>query len=101
MFKHGGDGDRVCTLVLIQEDPATGDFGWILDAISRSRSAFELYEALGSALKMLPRLDSSNRRQLADVIRHQMEPGGYITPTTDRCTPAQRILDAIDYENSP
>jgi hypothetical protein len=100
MFRRDREGDRVFALVLMQEDPNTGDLASVLDAISRSRSAFEQYQALASALKMLPRLDSSKRKQLAGAIRQQMKPGGYITPFTDRYTLAQRILNVTDQEES-
>ena len=55
MFKRGG-GERVYALVLMQEDPAIGDLGCALDAISRSRSAFEQYQALDTALRYSPSL---------------------------------------------
>jgi hypothetical protein len=97
-FRRGGDGDRVYALVLMQEDPATGDLACVLDAISGSRSAFEQYQALATALKMLPLLDGSSRKQLADAIRQQMKSGGYITPSTDRWALAQEILNVIDHE---
>lgn len=96
MFKHGGEGDRVYALVLMEEDPGTGNLECVLDAISKSRSALEQYQALSAAYKMVPRLDSSNRNRLADAIRQQVKSGAYITPSTDRWGLAHRILDAID-----
>jgi hypothetical protein len=56
MFKRGGDGDRVYALVLMQEDPATGNLAYVLNTISRSRSAFEQYQSVYTAFKMLPNL---------------------------------------------
>ncbi len=97
-FKRGGDGDRVYALVLMQEDPATGDVACVLDAISRSRSAFEQYQSLSTAIKMLARLGNSDRNQLSDAIREQMRPGGYITESTDRWRLAEQILNETDHE---
>jgi hypothetical protein len=100
MFKSGGDGDRVYALVLMQEDPDTADLASVLNAISSSRSAFEQYQALVSALKMLPQLDSPKQKRLADATRQQMSAGGHITPTTDRYSLAQQILNLTVQEKS-
>jgi len=100
MFKHGGEGDRVYALVLMEEDPATGNLECVLDAISKSRSAFEQYQALSAAYKMVSRLDNSNRNRLADSIRQQINSGEHITPSTDRWGLANQILAAIDREES-
>ena len=100
MFEHGGDGDRVYALVLMHEDPATGNLECVLDAISKSRSAFEQYQALSTAYKMASHLNSSDRNRLADSIKRQMNRGGHITPSTDRWGIANQILAAIDQEES-
>ena len=98
MFRSDREGERVFALVLMQEDPDTGDLASVLDAISRPRSAFEQYQALAAALEMLSRLDSSERERLASAIRQQLESGEWITPSTGRYSLAQRILSVTDQE---
>lgn len=94
MFERGGDGDRVYALVLMHEDSAAGDLSCVVEAISASRSAYEQYWALRTAEKMVRRLNSSERKQLADAIRQEM--GRYLTPSSDRYGMAQNILYTID-----
>jgi hypothetical protein len=95
MFEGGSEGDRVYALVLMQEDPAAGDLSCVIGAISESRSAYEQYRALRAAEEMLRMLNSSERKQLATAIQQAMEPGGYITRSSDRYGLAQNILNMV------
>jgi hypothetical protein len=95
LFLKGEEGDRIFAIVLMREDPNVADVGAILDAIANSRSAFEQYQALAAAERLLPKLDPQSRGLLENALLNQTGPGGYITPTTDRWTAAQRMLAVL------
>jgi hypothetical protein len=96
IFTGGGDGERVYALALMQANPDAGDVDCILDSVLHSRSAFEQGQALRAALKLISRLDITDRRRLADAVRQQMGPGGHIERSTDRRALAQQILASLN-----
>jgi hypothetical protein len=96
MFSSGGDGERVYALALMEADPETSDVDCILDSISHSRSAFEQGQALRVALRILARLDSSDRGRLSDAIQQQLRSDGHIEHSTERRRLAEQILAALD-----
>ncbi len=96
MFLKGEDGDRVFALVLMQEDPSAADLEAILEAIGASRSAFEQYQAVVAAERLVRiGLDRQSRGRLRDALTEQLGPGGWINPTTGRWTIVQRTLAAL------
>jgi hypothetical protein len=95
VFLSGGDGERVYALALMREDPAAGDVGCILDAVLRSRSAFEQGQALHAALKLTPRLGVADRSRLSVAVHQQLDPGGYIGQLTDRRGLASQLLKEL------
>lgn len=95
LFKSGTDGDRICALVVMQEDESTRDFEIVLDAIERSRSAFEQWHALSLAQMMLPSLPSDRRQELEVLLTDRPGNVVYIEPGTDRYQIAQAILSNL------
>lgn len=95
VFLSGGDGERVYALALMREDPAAGDVECILDAVLRSRSAFEQGQALHAALKLAPRIGTADRSRLAEAVHQQLGPGGHIGKSTDRRGLASQLLKEL------
>jgi hypothetical protein len=95
LFRKGEETDRTIALVLMREDPTVADFDAILDGITSSRSAFEQYQALAAAERLLPDLDPESRGLLRKALLEQTGPGGWIKPDEDRSPAAQRMLAAL------
>jgi hypothetical protein len=98
IFDEGG-GQRVFALVLMADEPALGDTESVLDAISHSRSAFEQYQALETAISMLATMSDVERSRLAESLRNQMN-GGWITRGTDRRRLAETLLEHLEDRRS-
>jgi hypothetical protein len=95
LFESGKDGQRVAALAVIRvlRDPACFDL--VLQAIERSRSAFEQYNALLAAEALLPRVSLDQQRQLAAALRDQQSggPGKWISrKNADRWAKSQELL---------
>ena len=56
IFHKGNDGDRIVALGLLQGLKFRENFDIVIDAIGKSRSAFEQYQALSVALSLVPDL---------------------------------------------
>jgi hypothetical protein len=69
MMSGGRDGERVIALALAQDQADSRLFDVVLDAIVHSRSAFEQYQALGTAFEMAESLDGAQKRELAAGLR--------------------------------
>jgi hypothetical protein len=91
MFSLGTDGRRMVALALMEGDLTLADFGSVLQAIERSRSAFEQYHGLMVANRMLSSLSASERESLQaaltnpDVVSHWVG-------DTSRSAMAEQIL---------
>jgi len=96
MFSAGGDGERIYALALMREDPEAGNVDCILDAIRCSRSAFEQGQALRTAIGLVPRLDTTGRSKLSDVVQQQLGPEGRISRSTDRRRLAETLLEMLE-----
>jgi len=98
LFATGMEGDRIVTLGLLQATPYPACFGVALEAIRRSKSAFEQYHGLRVAEEMLPSLNTEQKRQLVEVVEHQRsgEPETWIEKGTDRWYISERILAAVE-----
>lgn len=95
LFHQGTDGSRIVGISLARKDPQRGHIEIALDAISRSRSAFEQYHALRLAEQVYPLLDPTARDRLSAAIKGQI--GAYInTENQDRWAIAQDILRNLE-----
>jgi uncharacterized protein YbjT (DUF2867 family) len=70
------------------------DFDVVLNAIARSRSAFEEYHGLKLAELMVPKLSPGKRAQLKRAIEHALRSRG-VREDSDRRTVATRIRDKL------
>jgi hypothetical protein len=93
LFKEGSEGERIFAIGLMQEEPALADPEVALDAIRRSRSAFEQYHGLELARRLMKSLDGGTRRELLAAIREEMESGQHFRPGGDRWEISSRILE--------
>ncbi|MFF4734983.1 hypothetical protein ACFY2W_03645 [Streptomyces sp. NPDC001262] len=94
-FDRGGDGGRVYALALMQGVPDAAYLDAVLDAVERSRSAFEQHQALVAAESMIPHLAQPDRNRLAAVLRAHLDPGGFLAQSRGRRLLAERILQAL------
>jgi hypothetical protein len=94
-FLEGGEHDRARALGWMQGDPRVRDLDVVLAAIRDPRSAFEQYQALEVARRMLPRLAPPERAELAEALRAQRAPGAPVEPGSARWFLAGELLDAL------
>jgi hypothetical protein len=97
IFASDSEGDRIIALAIIQALPNADFFNLVLESIYKSRSAFEQYQALCAAEKILPLLDDEQKSKLAEVLEDQRSgaKGKYITQGSDRWALSERLLDTI------
>lgn len=97
LFAGESQGDRVVSLAIVQALRDTNFFDLVLQSIKESKSAFEQYEALNAAERMLSLLDNQQKKKLAALLEDQRsgKPGKHITRDSDRWFLSDRILKAI------
>ena len=95
LWARGDDGPRIVALTAMQHAPSVLDPDLVVEAIGRSRSAFEQHQALHTATRHLDRFDADERRRLREALEAQTGEGGYITPETDRWRTADRLLGLL------
>jgi hypothetical protein len=92
LFKTGEDGLRVYALGVMQGGDHLADPESIVDAIERSRSAFEQYHALVAAKQLPPDLGEAERHQLVTAVRRQRGEGGRIKPGSKRWALSEELF---------
>ncbi|MCU0633881.1 MAG: CHAT domain-containing protein [Gemmatimonadaceae bacterium] len=92
MWASDHPGRRIAALGAMTERRELRDFDIVLNGIGASRSAFEQFEALSIATKMVPTLSEAQRVQLRDVIAVQRSPAGWIKDEHDRAPLADGLL---------
>jgi hypothetical protein len=92
LFKTGEDGLRVYALGVMQGGDHLADPESIVDAIERSRSAFEQYHALVAAKQLPPDLGEVERHQLVTAVRRQRGEGGRIKPGSKRWALSEELF---------
>jgi hypothetical protein len=94
-FHHGAPGARVIALGLMEGCEPLRDFDVALDAIERSRSAFEQYHGLLVAELMVPKLTSGKRAQLKQAVERALATRR-VSRDSDRRAVAKRIASRLD-----
>ena len=81
---------------MVQAMPTTDYFELVLESIRKSRSAFEQYQGLQAAERILPLLNADQKKELVEVLEDQRSgaPGKYIKEGSDRWFLSNRILKA-------
>ncbi len=97
IFAGKSEGKRIISLAIIQALPNANYFELVIESISESRTAYEQYQALSAAEKILPLLDNEQKTKLAEVLKDQRSgaKGKYITSDSSRWALSDRILKAI------
>lgn len=97
LLNENSESSRIAAIGILQAQPETKFFSFILDAISQSRSAFEQFQALSSAQSFLPKLSTKQKSQLKKVIRSQLgdQPAQSIEAGSDRRVLSEMILRKI------
>jgi hypothetical protein len=72
-----------------------GSAGIAVDAVGAPRTPFEQYEALIAATALAPTLTAPEREQVREAIEEQRQPGGTISPRSDRQARAKQLLDTL------
>ena len=97
-----GDGGRVVALAWLsaRPDPALTDL--VVNSITSSHSAFELYQALRATEALASKLDAKQAEALRLAIEDQMSgaDGKFITPDSDRWSLATRVLALLPSETT-
>ena len=100
-FHRGKPEARVIALGLMEGSERLRDFDVALEAIERSRSAFEQYHGLKLAEAMIPELSPGKRAQLKRAVEHALS-SRRVREDADRRTVATRIqVDLKSYEVNP
>ena len=97
LFTEDTEGSRITALAILQAKPDRVYFPLVLEAIAKSRSAFEQYEALRAAEHMLPILEKKDKRELKSTLLDQRSgrEGAYIKRGSDRWSLSGRILNSL------
>lgn len=93
-FHRGKPEARVIALGLMEGNARLRDFDVALEAIERSRSAFEQYHGLKLAEAMIPKLSPGKRAQLKRAVEHALG-SRRVREDEDRYTVATRIKDNL------
>lgn len=98
LFESEREGDRVVALTLLEAQPLPECLPIVLDGISKSRSAFEQFQALRAAEELLPLLDNAARQQLGKVLLHEYMDldGKGLREDSSRNYPVRQMLAEID-----
>jgi hypothetical protein len=95
LFGQGDEGLRIYAFTLMQGNERLADFEAALEAIGNSRSAFEQYQGIELARRMLPALGEPEReRPVALLQRQRLD--GWVKQGTDRWRLSQQVLDAVE-----
>ncbi|WP_448642769.1 KGGVGR-motif variant AAA ATPase [Geodermatophilus sp. URMC 63] len=99
----GSDGMRVMALALLQIQPDPSAVGLLVEGISSSRSAFEQYQALLAADRVLPLLDASARRDLRQSLTQEASDSRRLGVTSDPSRGPQiaDLLKRLESEGRP
>lgn len=92
LFHSGSDGDRITALGLMQGNTDLANTEVVIDAISRSRSAFEQYHALLVAEALVAQDPTSPDASKLRATVEQAVRSGRFGPGSDRSVVANRIL---------
>jgi hypothetical protein len=84
----------------MQGNSDLADFGVVVDAVGRSKSAFEQYQGLLLAKTMLDGLNEIQRQALREAVAAQLAPGGWIRNEGARWAVARSILARLTSEES-
>jgi hypothetical protein len=97
LLNENSESSRIAAIGILQTQPDTKFFHFIIDAISQSRSAFEQFQALSSAQSFLPKLSTKQKSQLKKVITSQLgdQPEQSIEAGSDRRVLSEMILRKI------
>jgi hypothetical protein len=88
----GDDGDRIAALGAMYEHAELRDFELLIDALERSRSAFEQYHTLRLMEDLVANLDETQQTRLKQALLAQHEQPGRIGPRSDRRAISERLL---------
>lgn len=96
-FRTEREGDRIVALAALQAVPDEGLLDIALDAIERSRSAFEQFVALRAVQAMVPKFSDTSKEQVRVALENQCKPTGRIDEqrSPDRWALSRQILRAI------
>jgi hypothetical protein len=89
------DGDRLAAIAALQERPEPSAIRWLLDAVERSRSAFEQYQALRALWGSMPVMSAATRNEVrARLVALRSSDGrGFLTPeNADRYALSGQII---------
>jgi hypothetical protein len=97
IFHKGKDGDRIVALGLLQGLKFKENFDIVINAIEKSRSAFEQYQGLSVAISLVPEMSDDQKNQLRAVIEDQRSGGDskFITKDSDRWPLSDQILEKL------
>ena len=95
----GTDGDRIVGLALLQYAPDPQHLPAVIEAIEKSRSAFEQYQALSVAINMAPRLTHEQADLLRPVLRGKLGQSDFFG--TDRAVLAREVLVILGDAGAP
>jgi hypothetical protein len=93
---RGSDGDRITGLGFIQVAPEAGDVHLICGVVADSRSAYEQWEALQAARRMVSVLDHTGLAVLDEGLRHAESVSPYLAAGSDRAHLLGVVRAAID-----
>jgi hypothetical protein len=94
LFHQGDEGLRIYALALMQGNERLADFAAALEAIGDSKSAFEQYQGIELARRMVSTLEEPQREQLVALLQRQRL-DGWIKPGTERWRLSQQVLDGV------
>lgn len=105
-LRSNDEGERLLGLSILEWTGDVSHYNDVLQVIDGgSRSAFEQYRALRIAEKMLPRLDSKDKRHLQEVLNIQRdydeEKHQWISYGSDRWLLSERLLSEIGEAKLP
>jgi hypothetical protein len=99
LFNHDQEGDRIVALGLLQASPYKECFDLAIEAIGKSRSAFEQFHGLRAAEAMLPLLGDAEIERLQKVLEEQRKE--YLVPKNqDRWSLYQTIMEKLRRKDS-
>ncbi|MCU0635090.1 MAG: CHAT domain-containing protein [Gemmatimonadaceae bacterium] len=96
MWASDHPGRRIAALGAMTERPELRDFDIVLNGIASSRSAFEQFEALSLATKMVTALSPEQCTRLREALRVQRSPAGWIRDEHDRAVVADGLLSWLE-----
>jgi CHAT domain-containing protein len=95
----GPPGDRIVAMALLQVRPDPTLLPPIMDAIQRLRTPFEQYQALTTALAMVPVLSADQADELQHLLRKKLPEPDFFG--TDRSLVARSVLAALGHPELP